>query len=196
MKHGGRWGDISMAQDAYNKQRTPGLVLGFQGFKSSLKVCMTRPRVQACSMAAQRTGSELQGCLLSPTLFNIFLERIMFEALDDHEGSVSIGGLIITKFRFADDIVVIAKEEEETDALVDHLDTTTTKYKMEIGQDKTKVMTNNPNGFHMEIDINDQRLDAVENLTESTAYLKFAKLQYVSSGFCCQVITGSLMRLY
>ena len=31
---------------------------------------------------------------------------------------------------------------------------------------------------------------------ESTAYLKFAKLQYVSSGFRCQVITGLLMRLY
>ena len=28
------------------------------------------------------------------------------------------------------------------------------------------------------------------------AYLKFAKLQYVSSGFRCRVITGSLMRLY
>ena len=28
-----------------------------------------------------------QRCLLSPTLFNIFLERIMCEALDDHEGS-------------------------------------------------------------------------------------------------------------
>ena len=31
---------------------------------------------------------------------------------------------------------------------------------------------------------------------ESTVYLKFAKLQYVSSGFRCRVITGSLMRLY
>ena len=31
---------------------------------------------------------------------------------------------------------------------------------------------------------------------ESTAYLKFAKLQYVSPGFRCRVITGSLMRLY
>ena len=30
----------------------------------------------------------------------------------------------------------------------------------------------------------------------STAYLKFAKLQYVSSGVCCRMITGSLMRLY
>ena len=32
--------------------------------------------------------------------------------------------------------------------------------------------------------------------SESTAYLKFAKLQYVFSGFRCRVITGSLMRLH
>ena len=72
----------------------------------------------------------------------------MCEALDDHEGSVSIGGrLLMTSFRFADDIVVNAEEEEEAGALVDRLDRTTTRYKMEIGPDKTKVMTNNPNGF-------------------------------------------------
>ena len=76
-----------------------------------------------------------QGCLLSPTLFNIFLERIMCEALDDHEGSVSIGGRLITNFRFADDIVVNA--EEEAGVLIDRLDRTTTRYKMEIG-DQTR----------------------------------------------------------
>ena len=56
-----------------------------------------------------------QGCLLSPTVFNIFLlvDRIMCEALDDHEGSVSIGGQLIANFRFADVIVVNAEEEKE-----------------------------------------------------------------------------------
>ena len=104
-----------------------------------------------------------QGCLLSPTLFNIFLERIMCEALDDHEVSVSIGGRLITNFRFADDIVVNAEEEEEAGVLIDRLDRTTTRYKMEIGPDKTKVMTNNPNGFQREIKIKGQRLEEVEN---------------------------------
>ena len=104
-----------------------------------------------------------QGCLHSPTRFNSFLERIMCEALDDHEGSVSIGGRLITNFRFADDIVVNVEEEEEAGVLVDRLDTTTTRYKMEISPDKTKMMTNNPNGFQREIKIKGQRLEELEN---------------------------------
>ena len=59
-----------------------------------------------------------QGCLLSPTLFNIFLERIMCEALDDHEDNVSIGARLITNFRFADDIVVNEEQDEEAGVLV------------------------------------------------------------------------------
>ena len=104
-----------------------------------------------------------QGCLLSPTVFNIFLERIICEALDDHEGSVSIEGRLITNFRFADDTVVNAEEEEEAGVLIDRLDRTTTRYKMEICPDKTKVMTDNPNGFQRDIKIKGQRLEEVEN---------------------------------
>ena len=63
----------------------------------------------------------------------------MCQALDDHEGSVSIGGRLITNFRFADDNVVNAEDEEEAGVLVERLDTTTTRYKMEIGPDKTII---------------------------------------------------------
>ena len=87
----------------------------------------------------------------------------MCEAFDDHEGSVDIGGRLITNFRFADDIVVNAEEKKEAGVLVDRLDTTTTRYKMEIGQDKTKVMTNSSNGFQREIKIKGQRLEEVKN---------------------------------
>ena len=48
----------------------------------------------------------------------------MCEALDDHEGSVSIGGRLITKFRFADDIIVNVEDEEEAGFLIDCLDRT------------------------------------------------------------------------
>ena len=87
----------------------------------------------------------------------------MCEALDDHEGSFSIGERLITNFRFAGDIVVNAEEEEEAGVLLDRLDRTTTRYKMEVGPDKTKVMTNNPDGFQREIKIKGQRLEEVEN---------------------------------
>ena len=88
----------------------------------------------------------------------------MCEALDDHDGSVSIGGRLITNFCFADDIVVNAEDEEAAGVLVDPLDRTTTRYKMESGPDKTKVITNNPSGFQREIKIKGQRLEEVENL--------------------------------
>ena len=70
----------------------------------------------------QTTVGVPQGCLLTPTLYNIFLERIMTDALEDHEGTVSIGGRTTTNLRFADDIDGLAGEEEELANLVERLD--------------------------------------------------------------------------
>ena len=53
-----------------------------------------------------------QDCLLLPNLFNIFLERIMTDALENHEGTVSIGGRTITNLRFANDIDDLAGEKK------------------------------------------------------------------------------------
>lgn len=103
-----------------------------------------------------------QGCLLSPTLFNIYLERIMTDALENHEGTVSIGGKTITNLRFADDIDGLAGEEQELVDLVEHLNEASTAFNMQISAEKTKVMTNNINGIRTEIKINNEKLEIVD----------------------------------
>ena len=97
-----------------------------------------------------------QGCLLSPTLFNILLERIMTDALEDHEGTVSIGCKTITNLRLGDDIGGLAGEEEELAKLVECLDIASTAYEMEISVEKTKLMTNNTSVINTEIKVNDK----------------------------------------
>ena len=105
-----------------------------------------------------------QGCLLSPTLFNILLERIMTDALEDHAGTVSIGGRTITNLRFADDIDGLAGTETELANLVERLDKTSTAYGMQISAEKTKLMTNNINGISSTIKASGEKLETVQSL--------------------------------
>ena len=66
---------------------------------------------------------------------------------------MSIGGGTITDLRFADDIDALAEEEEELETLVESLDKTCTRYKMEIRTVKTKLMTYRANGIQNEINV-------------------------------------------
>ena len=65
----------------------------------------------------------------------------MTDALEDHEGAVSIGGWTTTNLRFADDINGLAGEEEELANLVERLEKASTACGMEISAEKTKLMT-------------------------------------------------------
>ena len=104
-----------------------------------------------------------QGCLLSPTLFNIFLERIMTDALDDYTGTISIAGRPITNLRFADDIDGLAGTKSELKNLVSNIDNTSRAYGMEVSEEKTKIMTNNiADGTIEDITINGQQLETVD----------------------------------
>ena len=67
----------------------------------------------------------------------------------------------ITNFRFADDIDVIAGEEEELAKLVERLNKASTAYGMEICAAKTKLMTNNTSGINTENKVNGQKLETV-----------------------------------
>ena len=67
----------------------------------------------------------------------------------------------ITNLRFADDIGALAEEDQELEALVESLDKTCTRYKMEISAEKTKMMTNSANGIQREIKVKGQVLGTV-----------------------------------
>ena len=71
----------------------------------------------------------------------------MIDALEEHDGKVSIGGRNITNLQFADGIDALGKEEQELEALVESLEKTCTRYKMEISAEKTKLMTNSTYGI-------------------------------------------------
>ena len=60
--------------------------------------------------AVQINGSTGKWCRMKfgMDIFNIFLERIMSDALEEHDENVSIGGRTITDLRFADDIDALA----------------------------------------------------------------------------------------
>ena len=82
----------------------------------------------------------------------------MTDALEDHQGTVSIGGRTITNLRFADDIDGLTGKEEELASLVDHLDKTSAAFGMEISAEKTTLMTNNANGISIDIRISSEKL--------------------------------------
>ena len=67
----------------------------------------------------------------------------MTDALEDHEGTVSIGSRTNTNLSFADDIADLAGEEAELAKLVERLDKVSTAYCMETSAEKTKLMTSN-----------------------------------------------------
>ena len=54
-----------------------------------------------------------QGCLLSPTLFNIFIENIIQDTLEDHCSTISVGLYELCNLRFSDDIDLMAGSNTE-----------------------------------------------------------------------------------
>ena len=70
-----------------------------------------------------------QGCCLSPILSTLYNECLTKEVLDGL-GDFNIGGQIIQTVKYADDLVLMAKEEKVLQGMIDKL--------IEIGRKKQK----------------------------------------------------------
>src|SRR5574340_375273 len=61
----------------------------------------------------------LQGCILSPCLFNFYAEYILRNAgLEEAQGGIKIAGRNINNLRYADDTTLMAESEEELKSLL------------------------------------------------------------------------------
>ena len=63
-----------------------------------------------------RIGKGVQkGCILSPSLFNLYAEYIMQNArLDEAEAGIKISGRNISNLRYADDTTLMAESKDRT----------------------------------------------------------------------------------
>ena len=82
-----------------------------------------------------------QGCLLSPILFNLFLEKITQKTFHAQQTSISIGRRPICNLRFADGIDFMGSSNGEHQNLTTKLVDRVTAYGMEVSTEKSKTMT-------------------------------------------------------
>jgi len=80
-----------------------------------------------------------QGCCLSPTLFNLYIEEMMRNVMQEEDG-ISVGGRRINCIRFADDMVLMADNMQALQRLITILEKGMEPYGMRINARKTKVM--------------------------------------------------------
>ena len=81
----------------------------------------------------------LQGCVLSPLLFNIFLEVIMALAMEGSEAGAVINGEIIGNLRFADDIATLAEKHSDLQNSVSSIFKVGKQLGLAINIDKTET---------------------------------------------------------
>ena len=98
----------------------------------------------------QQTGSKLkgvcQGCILSPCLFNLYAEYIMWNAtLDEAQAGIKIARRNSNNLRYADDTTFMAESEEKLKrASWWRWKNTVKKLALKLNSQKTKIMASSP----------------------------------------------------
>ena len=86
-----------------------------------------------------------QGYILSPCLFNLYAEYIMWNAgLDEAQAGIKIAGRNINNLRYADDTTLVVGSKEELNNLLMKVKEESEKVGLKLNIQKTKIMTSGP----------------------------------------------------
>ena len=87
-----------------------------------------------------------QGCVLSPCLFNLYAEYIMWNArLDEAQAGINIVRRNVNNLRYADDTILMAESEEKLKSLLMKVEEESEKVGLKLNIQKTKIMASGPN---------------------------------------------------
>jgi hypothetical protein len=103
-----------------------------------------------------------EGYCLSPILDNLCSEYLTKEALKRF-GDLKIGGQVIRNVKYADGLVLLAREEKVLHDMVDRLIEIGRRYGMKMNVEKTKVMRISRQSSPMKIMRDQKQLENVEN---------------------------------
>ena len=86
-----------------------------------------------------------QGYILSPCLFNLYVEYIMRNAgLDEAQAGIKIARRNISNLRYADGTTLMAENEEELKSLLMKVKEESEKVGLKLNIQKTKIMASSP----------------------------------------------------
>ena len=105
-----------------------------------------------------------QGCPLSPLLFNIYIQGLISEALENIGDGIYVNGQLVNAVRFADDQAMVAGSNAGLQRIMDALNQTSERYGMKINIKKTKAMRmSKTGGKPATIVLNGEKLEQVVN---------------------------------
>ena len=80
-----------------------------------------------------------QGCVLSPTLFSLYVNDLADEVSNMNIG-VHVNGVNIAILLYADDIVLIAESERDLQAMLSKVNEWCSKWRLQVNESKTKIV--------------------------------------------------------
>ena len=112
-----------------------------------------------------------EGCIMSPCLYNLYLEYIMRNArLDEAQPGIKIAGRNISNLRYADDITLMAESEEELKSLLMKVKEESEKVGLKLNIQKTKIMASSPiTSWHIDVEIVETVADFIFGGSKITA---------------------------
>ena len=87
-----------------------------------------------------------QGDVLSPILFNLFINGLSDDLDNSHTNPLMVGDVTISSLMYADDIILLSETQEGLQKALDVLNCFCISWKLSINKQKSKIMVFNSNG--------------------------------------------------